>query len=148
MRRGFSLLEVLLAALILGVAMAAILTSLATAQKIMLGSVYLETAQEVMDLGEMAYPLDDVREPDRDLDVADTKATELWEMISDERLTRAQEEKFKGYTWRREWINKNDNDEIKRLGGLHVVKVTVKWGDDLRGHHEEESYVTFWRKQE
>lgn len=148
MRRGFSLLEVLLAALILGVAMAAILTSLATAQKIMLGSVYLETAQEVMDLGEMAYPLDDVREPDRDLDVADTKATELWEMISDERLTRAQEEKFKGYTWRREWINKNDADEIKRLGGLHVVKVTVKWGDDLRGHHEEESYVTFWRKQE
>ena len=148
MRRGFSLLEVLLAALILGVAMAAILTSLATAQKIMLGSVYLETAQEVMDLGEMAYPLDDVREPDRDLDVADTKATELWEMISDERLTRAQEEKFKGYTWRREWINKNDDDEIKRLGGLHVVKGTVKWGDDLRGHHEEESYVTFWRKQE
>jgi prepilin-type N-terminal cleavage/methylation domain-containing protein len=148
LRRGFSLLEVLLAALILGVAMAAILTSLATAQKIMLGSVYLETAQEVMDLGEMAYPLDDVREPDRDLDVADTKATELWEMISDERLTRAQEEKFKGYTWRREWINKNDADEIKRLGGLHVVKVTVKWGDDLRGHHEEESYVTFWRKQE
>ena len=148
MRRGFSLLEVLLAALILGVAMAAILTSLATAQKIMLGSVYLETAQEVMDLGEMAYPLDDVREPDRDLDVADTKATELWEMICDERLTRAQEEKFKGYTWRREWINKNDADEIKRLGGLHVVKVTVKWGDDLRGHHEEESYVTFWRKQE
>ena len=148
MRRGFSLIEVLLAALILGVAMAAILTSLATAQKSMLGSVYLETAQEVMDLGEMAYPLDDVREPDRDLDVADTKATELWEMISDERLTRAQEEKFKGYTWRREWINKNDDDEIKRLGGLHVVKVTVKWGDDLRGHHEEESYVTFWRKQE
>ena len=148
MRRGFSLLEVLLAALILGVAMAAILTSLATAQKIMLGSVYLETAQEVMDLGEMAYPLDDVREPDRDLDVADTKATELWEMISDERLTRAQEEKFKGYTWRREWINKNDDDEIERLGGLHVVKVTVKWGDDLRGHHEEESYVTFWRKPE
>ena len=148
MRRGFSLLEGLLAALILGVAMAAILTSLATAQKIMLGSVYLETAQEVMVLGEMAYPLDDVREPDRDLDVADTKATELWEMISDERLTRAQEEKFKGYTWRREWINKNDADEIKRLGGLHVVKVTVKWGDDLRGHHEEESYVTFWRKQE
>ena len=148
MRRGYSLLEVRLAALILGVALAAIRTSLATAQKIMLGSVYLETAQEVMDLGEMAYPLDDVREPDRDLDVADTKATELWEMISDERLTRAQEEKFKGYTWRREWINKNDDDEIKRLGGLHVVKVTVKWGDDLRGHHEEESYVTFWRKQE
>jgi len=147
-RRGFSLLEVLLAAMILGIAMAAILTSLAQAQKMMLGSAYLETAQEVMDLGDMAYPLEDVKDPDRDLDVSDTKATELWSMISSERLTRAQEEKFKGYFWRREWINKNDNDEIERLGGLHVVKVTVKWGDDLRGHHEEESYVTFWRKPE
>jgi prepilin-type N-terminal cleavage/methylation domain-containing protein len=148
MRRGFSLLEVLLAAMILGIAMAAILTSLAQAQKMMLGSAYLETAQEVMDLGDMAYPLEDVKDPDRDLDVSETKATELWSMISTERLTNAQEEKFKGYSWRREWINKNDDDEIERLGGLHVVKVTVKWGDDLRGHHEEESYVTFWRKPE
>lgn len=148
MRRGFSLLEVLLAAMILGIAMAAILTSLAQAQKMMLGSAYLETAQEVMDLGDMAYPLEDVKDPDRDLDVSETKATELWSMISTERLTNAQEDKFKGYSWRREWINKNDDDEIERLGGLHVVKVTVKWGDDLRGHHEEESYVTFWRKPE
>lgn len=148
MRRGFSLLEVLLAAMILGIAMAAILTSLAQAQKMMLGSAYLETAQEVMDLGDMAYPLEDVKDPDRDLDVSETKATELWSMISTERLTNAQEDKFKGYSWRREWINKNDADEIERLGGLHVVKVTVKWGDDLRGHHEEESYVTFWRKPE
>ena len=148
MRRGFSLLEVLLAAMIIGIAMAAILTSLAQAQKMMLGSAYLETAQEVMDLGDMAYPLEDVKDPDRDLDVSETKATELWSMISTERLTNAQEDKFKGYSWRREWINKNDDDEIERLGGLHVVKVTVKWGDDLRGHHEEESYVTFWRKPE
>ena len=148
MRRGFSLLEVLLAALILGIAMAAILTSLAQAQKIMLGSAYLETAQEVMDMGDMAYPLEDVEDPSRDLDVPETKATELWSRISDERLSRAQEEKFKGYTWQREWINKNDDDEIERLGGLHTVRVTVKWGDDLRGHHEEESYVTFWRKSE
>lgn len=134
--------------MILGIAMAAILTSLAQAQKMMLGSAYLETAQEVMDLGDMAYPLEDVKDPDRDLDVSETKATELWSMISTERLTNAQEDKFKGYSWRREWINKNDDDEIERLGGLHVVKVTVKWGDDLRGHHEEESYVTFWRKPE
>jgi hypothetical protein len=106
------------------------------------------SVQEVMDIGDMAYPLEDVKDPDRDLDVSETKATELWSMISTERLTNAQEDKFKGYSWRREWINKNDEDEIKRLGGLHVVKVTVRWGDDRRGNHEEESYVTFWRKPE
>ncbi len=148
MRRGFTLLEVLLASLILGLGLTAILVSMSQAQKTMLGSVQLETAQEVMDLGDMAYPLAYVTDPEMQLDVQETKATELWEMISDERLSSAQEEKYHGYTWEREWLNKNDDDEIERLGGLYTVRVTVRWGDDLRGHHEEESYVTFWRKQE
>jgi len=148
MRRGFTLLEVLLASLILGLGLTAILVSMSQAQKTMLGSVKLETAQEVMDLGDMAYPLAYVTDPEMQLDVQETKATELWEMISDERLSNAQEEKFHGYTWEREWLNKNDDEEIERLGGLYTVRITVRWGDDFRGHHEEESYVTFWRKQE
>lgn len=148
MRRGFTLLEVLLASLILGLGLTAILVSMSQAQKTMLGSVKLETAQEVMDIGDMAYPLAYVTDPEMQLDVSETKATELWEMISDERLSNAQEEKFHGYTWKREWLNRNDDEEIERLGGLYTVRVTVRWGDDFRGHHEEESYVTFWRKQE
>ena len=148
MRRGFTLLEVLLASLILGLGLTAILVSMSQAQKTMLGSVKLETAQEVMDIGDMAYPLAYVTDPEMQLDVSETKATELWEMISDERLSNAQEEKFHGYTWKREWLNRTDDEEIERLGGLYTVRVTVRWGDDFRGHHEEESYVTFWRKQE
>ena len=150
MRKGFTLVEVLLAAVILGTGLAAILVSVSQSQKMMLASTYLETAQEVMDLGDMAYPLSDVQDPDQDLDVRETKATELWEKISgDVRLTSEQEEKFHGYTWEREALNrKDDEDDIKRLGNLYTVRITVRWGDRRRGKGEEESYVTFWRKPE
>lgn len=149
-RGGFTLLEVLLASLILGLGLTTILVSMSQSQKMMLTTARLETAQEVMDLGEMAYPLSDVQDPERDLEVTETRATDLWDKIAgrNARLTRVQEDKYHGYTWKREWVNKNEDDEIKRLGNLHVVRVTVRWGDDRRGNHEEESYVTFWRKPE
>ena len=148
MRRGFTLLEVLLAAVILGLGLAGILVAMSQSQKMMVYSTYYETAQEVMDLGEMAYPLAEAKDTD-ELDVRETKATDLWDMISDERLSTAQEEKFHGYTWERECLNLHDSDEeIERLGGLYIVRVTVRWGDRFRGHGERESYVTFWRKTE
>ena len=147
MRRGFTILEVLIASVILGVGLAAILVSMSQAQNMMLSSTYYETAQEVMDLGDMAYPLVDVTKDD-DLDVPETSATELWSRISDEQLTQEQEDKFRGYTWERECLNANDQDEIDRLGGLYIVRVTVKWGDRYRGRGESESYITFWRKEE
>lgn len=148
MTRGFTLLEVLISTVILGVGLATILVSMSQAQRMMLSSTDLETAQEVMDLGEMAYPLEEVSDPDQDLDVSETKVSELWEKISDVKMTRAQEEKFHGYTWEREALNRRDKEEdIKRLGNLYTVRITVRWGDRHRGKGESESYVTFWRKE-
>ena len=147
LKKGFTLLEVIIASVILGLGLGAILFSVSTSQKMILGSTYYETVQEVMDLGEMAYPLAEVKEVD-DIDVGETKATELWELVSKERLTSAQEDKFYGYTWERECINKHDDEDVKRLGGLYRVKITVRWGDRYRGHGESESYFTFWRKKE
>ena len=143
MKKGFTLLEVIIASVILGLGLGAILFSVSTSQKMILGSTYYETVQEVMDLGEMAYPLAEVKEVD-DIDVGETK----WELVSKERLTSAQEDKFYGYTWERECINKHDDEDVKRLGGLYRVKITVRWGDRYRGHGESESYFTFWRKKE
>ncbi len=150
--RGFTLLEVLLAVLILGFGLTGIIVAMMQSQRAILASSYLETAQEVMDMGDMAYPLADVRDPEdaqNGLDVREQKATELWERINaEEKLSRKQEEKYHGYTWEREWLNKNDDEELERLGGLHVVRVTVRWGDRFRGHGEKESYITLWRKAE
>jgi len=147
MKRGFTLMEVMVATIILGLGAAVILASMSQSHKMMVYSTYFQTTQEVMDLGDMAYPLADVKD-ENDLEVDETKATELWEMISEERLSDAQEEKFHGYTWERECLNMHDDEEIERLGGLYVVKVTVRWGDRFRSHGDSESYITFWRKPE
>ena len=148
MNKGFTLLEILLAAVILGFGLAGILVSMSQAQRLMLSATDYETVQEVMDLGDMAYPLADVTDPENELDVVETKATELWEMISEVRLTRAQEEKFHGYTWEREALNRKDDEEIERMGGLYTVRITVRWGarGQGSGKMQQESYVTFWRK--
>ena len=150
MRKGFTLLEVLLAAIILGSGLAAILVSMSQSQRMMFSAVEYETAQEVMDLGEMAYPLESVTDED-DLDVREERATELWEKISDERLTSAQRDKFHGFVWERENLDKNPKDEdIKRMNNLYRVRITVSWGERGRGSgkKQQESYVTLWRKPE
>ncbi len=150
--RGFTLLEVLLATIILGLGLAGILVSMQQSQRMMLSSADLETAQEVMDLGEMAYPLADVKDPDQDLDVRETKATELWDIISGShgpKLTSEQQEKFHDYTWERVSLNRQDSEEdLKRLGNLYTVRIIVRWGNGRTSAREEESYVTFWRKKE
>lgn len=148
MRRAFTLLEVLLASLILGFGLAGILVSMSQGQKFMQTMPDLITAQEVMDMGEMAYPLAEVTDED-DLDVRETKVDELWRLIAGQHgpnLTNEQEKKYHGYRWSRERIDPNmSDDDLKRLGYLHRVRVTVRWGDRFMGEKNEESHVMLWR---
>lgn len=149
-RRGFTILEVLLASLILGFGLTAILVSFSQGQKMMLASSYLETAHEVMEMGEIAYPIDDVTDPS-DLDVDEVSVDKLWSIVagsSGAKLSDEQEDKFNGYTWERERVEKNpDEDEVKRMGGIHPVRITVRWGGShFSKRKEEETYIVLWRE--
>ena len=148
MRKGFTLLEVLLAAVILGAGLAGILVSMSQSQRLMKTVPDLETSQEVMDLGEMAYPLDAVTDKD-DIDTGEKKVSELWRMITDERMTDAQEEKFHGFTWERELIDQNPSEEdLKHFNNLYRVRITVTWGERGRGRNkkQQESYIVLWKE--
>jgi len=149
-RRGFTLLEVLIASIILGAGLAGILVSMSQAQRMMLSQTDYETAQEVLDLGEMAYPIEDVTDID-DLDVRETRVTELWDEISEERMTSEQQDKFEGFTWKRENLDKNiSDDDLKRMNNLYRVLVTVTWGERGQGSgkKQQERVVMLWRKTE
>ena len=110
--------------------------------------LYLHVNGQALPFDSLLSHAEEVSDED-DLDVNETKAEELWSMISDARLSREQQDKYHGYTWERARIDKNmDDDEIARLGGIMPVRITVKWADNRRGDHEEESYVALWRKPE
>ena len=127
------MLEVLLASIILGVGLAGILVSLSQSQRLMKTVPDLETSQEVMDLGEMAYPLEAVMDED-DIDTGEQKVSDLWKLLTDERMTDKQEEKFLGFTWERELVDEHMSDEdLKHFNTLLRVRITVTWGDRGKG---------------
>ena len=140
----------LLASIILGVGLAGILVSLSQSQRLMKTVPDLETSQEVMDLGEMAYPLEAVMDED-DIDTGEQKVSDLWKLLTDERMTDKQEEKFHGFTWERELVDEHMSDEdLKHFNNLLRVRITVTWGDRGKGSgkKQQESYIVLWRKPE
>lgn len=144
------MLEVLLASIILGVGLAGILVSLSQSQRLMKTVPDLETSQEVMDLGEMAYPLEAVMDED-DIDTGELKVSDLWGLLTDERMTDAQEEKFHGFTWERELVDELMSvEDLKHFNNLLRVRITVTWGDRGKGSgkKQQESYIVLWRKPE
>ena len=145
MRCGFTLIEILIASIILSAGLMGILTSFSQVQRMMRVLPDLETAQEVMDLGEAAYPLSEIDELN-DIDVTAQDVDELWQLVAGShgaRLTSEQKEKYHGFTWEREVIDKHpSDDDLKRVGYLYRVRITVKWG---RKEDQCETYVTLWR---
>ena len=153
-RRGFTLLEVMCATIILSLGLVALLTAFMQCQRIMRTTQGFETAQYVLMLGETLYPLpspDLVTNDPLDnelLNIEETPALKLAaDLEIDRDLSRDRREELEYYTFERT-VDEVDDEELERSGYLYTVRTTIRWGHVRRSKDRSETMViTLWRKK-
>lgn len=156
-RRGFTLLEVMIAMIILSIGLVVLLVSFMNCQKIMGMSQDHETAQYVLALGETVHPIpspdlvtDDPLENEK-LNIEETEADDLLREldISSSDLPKDRQEELSTYTFERK-VDEVDDDELKRSGYLYTIRTKIRWGS--RRMRDEErpklEVLTLWRKKQ
>ena len=151
-RRGFTLLEVMCATIILSLGLVALLTAFMQCQKIMRVTQGFETAQYVLMLGESLHPLPSPDQVTNDpidnelLNIEETSALKLADDLEMEDLPRERREELEYYTFERT-VDEVDDEELERSGWLYTVRTTVRWGHVRREKDRSETTViTLWRK--
>ena len=153
-RRGFTLLEVMCATIILSLGLVALLTAFMQCQRIMRTTQGFETAQYVLMLGETLYPLpppDLVSDDPLDselLNIEETPALKLAQDLEIDRdLSRDRREELEYYTFERT-VDEVDDEELERSGFLYTVRTVIRWGNARRSKDRSETTViTLWRKK-
>ena len=156
-RRGFTLLEVMIATIILSIGLVVLLVSFSNCQKVMRASQDHETAQYVLALGETVHP---IPSPDRVTDdplkndllnIDETKAEELLDDldISSSDLPKDRRDELSSYTFERT-VDEVDDEELKRAGYLYTLRTKVRWGSTRLREEERPKLevLTLWRKQQ
>ena len=117
MKRGFTLIEVLLAAVLLGVGLTVLLVGASRCLAVMQVARYYQEAEWVLGIGDLEHPI----LPTQEIDDMQVEA----------------ERYPNGFTYERE-VEQDDEDE----DGLHVVRTRVSWAyDDREAFEEVVSYV-------
>lgn len=116
-RAGMTLIEVLLAATLLGLGLVTLLSGLSSCLAVMRASREYQTAQWALSLGELTYPVTGVEE-----------VTDL-EVEPDSNLV-------EGFTFSRVVDEKEVEDDLTD-DGLYVVRTRIFWGAGGEGQAEE-----------
>lgn len=125
-RSGLTLIEVLLAAALLGLALVTLLSGISSCLAVMRASREYQTAQWALSLGELTYPMTTFEEVE-DLEVEPDS------------------ELVEGFTFERT-VDPIEDDDPLQDDGLYVVRTRISWGGGGEGQVEElASYV--WHKE-
>lgn len=148
---GFTLIEILIASVILTFGLLSVLALFSQSQRMMLASARFETCQRVLNYFEMVHPIpspDQVTDDPLDnelLNIQAERADDLANELEIE-LTPRDREDVAGYTVERK-VDEIDDEELRRNGQIYTVRTTVKWGGNFRGvKPEEEQFVRLWWK--
>ena len=156
-RGGFTLIEVMVATIILSLGLAVLLTSFANCQRVMKASQDYEMAQYVLTLGETVYPIPSpdlvTGDPieDEQLNIQETTAEELLDTLElpSSELPKDRRDELSSYSFERT-VDDVDTEEIKRAGFIYTIRTRIRWGS--RHLKEEErpklEVLTFWRKKQ
>ena len=151
-RRGFTLLEVMVATIILSLGLVALITAFMQCQRVMRATQGFETAQYVLMLGETLYPLpspDLVTDDPIDnelLNVEETEALTLLDDLELDDISKERREELDSYTFERT-VDEIDDEELTRSGYLYTVRTVIRWGRARRSKDRNETtVVTLWRK--
>lgn len=152
-RMGFTLLEVMVATIILSLGLVALLTAFMQCQRIMRATQGFETAQYVLMLGETLYPLpspDQVSDDPLDNELLNIEETEALTLLRDlelDDITKERRDELEYYTFERT-VDDIDDEELARSGYLYTVRTVIRWGHARRSKDRSETTViTLWRKK-
>lgn len=150
-RQGFTLLEVMIATIILSMGLVVLLTSFMNCQRIMMMSRDYETAQYVLTLGETAYPLPSPDQVTDDplknelLNIDETDAEDLLGELDMRNLPHERMEELRKYSFERT-VDEVEDEELQRSGYLYTVRTFVRWGGKRGMNQSEMCLITLWRK--
>lgn len=121
-RSGFTLIEILMATMILALGLMTLMVSLSNCATMMTLSKEYQDAQYVFSLGELKYPVSESTDVEKELPVDPVRGSELLESAD-----RKTAEMLDEYTFERT-VDEKELETNQEDDGLYVVRTRVSWG--------------------